>query len=509
MIGTIINRARLSATALRRRLLAISSALAVVCLVFSITAPPAAAVDDELLAGQSYLALYPTGDVYQVQIIGDWMSEGLKFGLTEAFRGDVRIQVRPKQLEFPALMRSDFADQVKALDDALGRDTPQVAVVMIGPQDRTSVRVGAKRLWIDSDEWRDEFGRQVDVVMKALKRRRIAVYWVGVPNVRKTEPNEDAQVINEIIREKAVLNGFKYIDAYAGFTDDGGAYSAMGPDLTGKIRLLREANGVAFTEAGNRKLGHFVERELKRDLTQVKRDRTIPLAGNDVEQAAISTQRQSKRAVPRPVAGPTAASSAGASAGPSLAGTAGGGGATPTSGVSQTLAAQGVGGATGNGDQRADSGRISITVTQPGGKDEVISVELLRPAIPATVLELVNKKDIADKPTTLGDLLIDKIPGGVIVMSSISPAAEANAQRTRLPPTQTPYFRVMVKGERVPVRADRSDDVTWPRPEPPPVEVAIPKPVTAVPAAATPPVKPAVPGKDAPKPKRADAERSR
>ncbi|MBX9927144.1 MAG: DUF459 domain-containing protein, partial [Hyphomicrobiaceae bacterium] len=449
------------------------------------------AADEDQLTGQGYLALYPTGDVYQVQVIGDWMAEGLKFGVTEAFRGDTRIQVRPKQLDFPGLMRGEFNDQVKALDDALGKDTPQVAVVMIGPQDRTSVRVGSKRLWIDSDEWRAEFSRQVDVVMKALKRRRIAVYWVSLPNVRKTEPNEDVQVINEIIREKAVLNGFKYIDAYAGFTDDGGGYSAMGPDLTGKIRLLREQNGIAFTDAGNRKLGHFVERELKRDLTQAKRERLIPLAGNEAEQAAIAAQRQAKQAIPRPVAGSAIA------------------GVLPNTG--QPTAAAGPSGPANNGDQRADSGRISIALSGPGGKEEIVSVDLLRPAIPASVLELVNKKDIAEKPTTLGDLLIDKIPGGVIVMSSISPAAEANALRTRLPPTQTPYFRVMVKGERVPVRADRSDDVSWPRPEPPPVEVIVPKTQPPVPAAAapTPGLKPAVPGKDAPRARRSETERTR
>jgi len=450
------------------------------------------AADDDAIGGQgqSYLSLYPAGDVYQVQVIGEWIADGLKYGLTEAFRGDGRVQIRPKQLDFPPLMRGEFDSQFRALDEGLGRDTPQVAVVMLAPQERTTFRVGQKRFANDTDEWRAEFARQIDMVMKTLRRRKIAVYWVSLPNIRRTEPNEDVLMMNEIIREKVILNGFKYIDAYAGFTDDGGSYSAMGPDLTGKIRLLREQNGISFTEAGNRKLAHFVERELKRDLTQARRDRTIPLAGTEAEQAAIAAQRQTLQKVPRPVAGsPTVG-------GQPQAGT------QTQAGVQ--LPGQPVGSAVANGDQKADSGRISIALTAPGGKEEIVTVDLLRPSIPASILELVNKKDVADKPTTLGDLLVDKIPGGVIVMSSISPAAGAAGRNVRLPPTQTPYFRVMVKGERMPVRADRSDDVAWPRPEPPPVEIEPSKAAAPPPVAAPASTEPA--RKPVSKPKRAEAD---
>lgn len=467
-----------------RALAVVSAGIAIVVLAAALAGAPARAEDDPLpTGGASYLTLYPTGDIYQVQIIGDYIAEGLKGGLVEAFRADTRIQIRSKTLDFPTLMRPDFNDHLKSLDAELGKDTPPIAVVMFGPQDRTSIRVGSKRYWIDSDEWREEFARQADAVMKALKRRKIAVYWVSLPNVRRTEPNEDVQVINEIIREKAVLNGFRYIDAYAGFTDEGGGYNAMGPDLTGKIRLLREQNGIGFTEAGNRKLAHFVEREMKRDLTQAKRDRVIPLAGNETEQAAIAAARQAQQAQAARAAANAAAVAAG-----------------------QTLAAGPLAPLTaGTGDQKADSGRISLAVTASGGREEIVSVDLLRPSIPATVIELVSKKEVAEKPTSLGDLLIDKIPGGLIVMSSISPAADpTGSARSRLPPTQTPYFRVMVKGERMPVRADRADDIAWPRAEPPPLEAETVTP-PAAPAATPAPAAPAR-KETTPRGKRAEGE---
>ncbi len=438
-------------------------------LLLVIAMPVRLFAQEDSQATSSYLDLYPPGDVYQLQVVGDGLTEGLLSGLVEAFRGDQRVAIKPKPLELSTLMRGEYTDQLKALDEGLAREQPTVAVVMIGPQRRISMKgSNGRKVWIDSDEWRAEFGRQVDTVMKTFKRRKVAVYWVSLPNVRDGDVNEDVQVLNEIIRERSYLNGLKYIDAFAGFSDDGG-YNAMGPDLSGKMRLLREPNGVNFTDLGNRKLAHFVERELRRDLTQAKSDRTIPLAGSEAEQAAISAARLAALRVQRPAA------------------PAG----TPSSALSPVAPVEGAPSAvSANGDTKADSGRINLAIVVPGGREEMITVDLLRPAIPATIIALVNRKENAEKPTQLGDLLIDQIPGGLMVMSSITPATDPNSGETRrrLSPTQTPYFRVMVKGERIAPRADRADDVSWPRPEPPPVAdpavpaVANPKAIATSPA---------------------------
>jgi hypothetical protein len=62
--------------------------------------------------------------------------------------------------------------------------------------------------------------------------------------------------MNDVIRERAYLNGARYIDAYASFIDESGGYSDWGPDITGKIRRLRDSDGVHFTQAGYLKLVH-------------------------------------------------------------------------------------------------------------------------------------------------------------------------------------------------------------------------------------------------------------
>jgi hypothetical protein len=62
----------------------------------------------------------------------------------------------------------------------------------------------------------------------------------------------------------------------------------------------------------------------------------------------------------------------------------------------------------------------------------------------------------------MGDILVDQIPGGLTVMSSIVPPRGGDGRR-RLSPTQTPYFRVFERGERLVPKPGRVDDFSWPR----------------------------------------------
>ncbi len=280
--------------------------------------------------------------------------------MTEAFLGDTRVQLRPKRLPVNGLMRADFDDKLKDVDADLGKDPPHIAIVMLGAWDRVTIRdQSGKRVAIGSDAWRAAYAQRVDRLAKTLRKRNIGAYWVGLPNVRRYEANEDAQMMNEIIRERSYLNGMKFIDAYAGFVDESGGFSPYGPDITGKIRLLRDGEGVYFTTAGNRKLAHFVERDVRRDLNQAKAARTIPLAGSEAEQAKINPD---KVKLAEPVPGTADAKS---------------GQAAAQTGAPQPQPATGQ----ATGEQKADNGRISLKTVNQAGREEVVTLDIVRPAI--------------------------------------------------------------------------------------------------------------------------------
>jgi len=389
---------------------------------------PALAQDAGL--GGSFITPFPQNDTYQVQVIGDWLAEGLLEGLQEAFAASpAGAQFEPKRYRLSGLRRNRDIDD---LEKEMANNRSHITIVMLGVEDRYSLR--SQRNPKADEEWRAEYGARVDRAMKTLKKGGRAVYWVGLPNMRRWKDNERAQMMNDIYRERAYLNGVRYIDAYASFIDEGGGYSDYGPDVTGKVRRLRYSDGIHFTDAGYRKLAHFVERELKRDIAQARLERSVPLAGTSTEQAKVNPDRARLKAESaRTQKGTTAKAGVAAPAVPSSA-----------------------------RGQKADVGKVDIKIPGPGGTERVVTVDIVRPAIPASVVALMTRRSSADRAAQMGDILVDQIPGGLTVMSSIVPP-RGSGDRRRLSPTQTPYFRVFERGERLVPKPGRIDDFSWPR----------------------------------------------
>jgi uncharacterized protein len=424
--------------------------------VLSILALPLAssAVAQEDLSGTSYITPFPEGDTYKLQTYGDAYAEGLLAGLTESFAGDTRVALVHKSRTLAGISRAEFDDEIRT-EETQPREMAHIGVIMIGAGDRFALRLATgRRLAIGSEEWREEYGRRVDRLIKTLKRQKVALYWIGLPIMRRSDANDDGQLINNIVREKAYLNGIKFIDIRAQFADESGNYSAYGPDLAGKSRLLRDSDGVLFTAAGNRKLAHFVEQEIKRDLIEARNERAIPLAGNENEQKRVSAQR--------PKSTPEGDSAWKGTVNAVKEATGG----RPTAPVPAFITQSGQAADTSS-EQKADNGRITLKSIAAGGREEAVTLELPRPAIPSAVIALITRKESSDRPSQMGDAVADEVGGGLVVLSSITAATTGPGGSVRRTATsQSPYYQVFIKGERLAAKPGRADDFTWPRTEP-------------------------------------------
>ena len=440
-----------------------SARLARLILLIAVLALPGATAAQEDFSGNSFITPYPEGDTYRMQAYGDQYAQGLLVHLADALADDTRLQVQRKHRQLPGLIRPDLEDELRNED--ANKEPLHIAVVMIGANDRFNIRGAPPRGFVlGTEEWRQEYGRRADRLMKTLKRRGAAVYWVGQPIMRRPDINEQAQTMNDIVREKAYLNGMKYIDITAQFADEAGNYSAYGPDIAGKQALMRDADGVLFTWTGYRKLAHFVEREIKRDLTLARNDRSIPLAGGETEQKRIAVQR------PRPE--PDAAWKGTVTPGKEAKA------ASPAKIDAGTPSQQQPPAVDALGEQKIDNGRIQLKTVTSAGREETVTIELPRPAIPAAVVQLITRKDTGDRPTQMGDVLADDIGGGLVVLSSVTATATSAGGARRVSPGQ-PYYQVWIKGERLPPRPGRADDFTWPRVDP---EIVLPTPPMQRPA---------------------------
>jgi hypothetical protein len=430
-----------------------SFAAAIAVAIMCVTSPAVWAQED----GGGYITPFPQGDVYKLVVLGDDLAEGLIGGVVDALGTDSKLQIDKKVVSLNGLNRADFAEKLQAIDEQIGRDQPNIAIVMMGAWDRVSMKGTGKRTPFGTPEWKAEYAARADRVMKTLKRKNVSVYWVGLPNVRRSDMSEDVQMMNQLLRDRVYLNGMKYIDAFASFADENGEYSPYGPDVTGKMRLLRDGEGVYFTVAGYRKLAHFVERDLKRDLNQAKTDRAIPLAGSEAEQAKINPEKAAQKKAEEDAAAAKTAAAAGQAV-PQAA-------PPPIPGAA-------------DGDQKADNGRIVLKSVGPSGREENVTVDIVRPPIAASVIALVTRKESPDRLSQMGEQIVDPLAGGLSVMSSITPAAGTGTGQRRMSTVQTPYYRVFIKGERLQSRRGRADDFTWPRPEPPlpPAAQVLPSP---------------------------------
>ena len=110
----------------------------------------------------------------------------------------------------------------------------------------------------------------------------------------------------------------------------------------------------------------------------------------------------------------------------------------------------------------------------------------------SAVVALMTRKESSDRPSQMGDVVADDVGDGLVVLSSITPATTTGSgPGRRLAPSLSPYYQVLIKGERLATKPGRADDFAWPRAE---LEIA-PEPL-------------AVPAKRLPRQKRTGAPRS-
>ena len=80
---------------------------------------------------------------------------------------------------------------------------------------------------------------------------------------------------------------------------------------------------------------------------------------------------------------------------------------------------------------------------------------------------MITRKETGDRPSQMGDVVADEVGGGLVVLSSITPAGAGPRQPTASGGAEpSPYYQVLIKGERPTPKPGRADDFTWPRVDP-------------------------------------------
>ncbi|MGE0062357.1 MAG: GDSL-type esterase/lipase family protein [Xanthobacteraceae bacterium] len=290
-----------------------------------------------------------------VTVFGDSMADWLAYGLEDAFEDSPEIGIVRKGKIGSGLLRYDARSDLdwwSVVRDTLAQEKTDYVVMMLGINDRQNIResqiqkaaekaakekeekkdekeqaasdpndenapgasnddeedqiaVPERRpkamprgvVEFRSERWEQVYGKRIDDTIAALKSRGVPVLWVGLPPIRGTKSTANVQYLNDLVRARAEKAGITYVDVWDGFVDEGGKYTTFGPDFEGQTRRLRSGDGVHFTKSGARKLAHYVERDLRRFMSNRALPVALPSGGGVVPDANLGPAE-------RPLAGP-------------------------------------------------------------------------------------------------------------------------------------------------------------------------------------------------------------
>jgi hypothetical protein len=279
---------------------------------------PAQAVDSSKAPSPRKVETPPTSTVL---VIGDSFADWLGYGLEEAFTDTPEIGIVRKIRPTSGLIRYDGRnenlDWWQAAKDMLASEKPSAIVVMLGLNDRISIRDRAPRgaasppagqavqpaapnsapapaaeqnaadaanaeaaqppaapetprpgpgasYEFHTDKWGELYEKRIDDMIAVLKAKGVPVVWVGLPAIRGPRSTSDMSYLDELFRARAEKASITYVDVWDGFVDESGRYAVQGPDFEGQTRRLRSGDGIHFTKPGAVKLAHYVEHELRR-----------------------------------------------------------------------------------------------------------------------------------------------------------------------------------------------------------------------------------------------------
>ena len=200
----------------------------------------------------------------------------------------------------PSTPQSAVPERPKSKEEgASSEDPPPVAEAPSPPPE--PVKPGTAAHEFRSEKWAELYIKRIDETIAALKSKNVPVFWVGLPPIRGTKSSGDVSYLNDLYRSRAEKAGITYIDVWDGFVDEAGRFVTYGPDFEGQTRRLRTGDGVYFTQAGARKLAHFVEREIQRSMMTRATPVALPVPDEPTPQTPVARPGNS---VARPLAGP-------------------------------------------------------------------------------------------------------------------------------------------------------------------------------------------------------------
>lgn len=205
-------------------------------------------------------------EAYRILVIGDALAGGLGAGLARMAEADPRFEVVNRFQETSGIARPEVYDWAASLPNIMEGKEFSAVVVLMGINDRQSIRSGEFKFEFNSPEWLAAYKTRTAGLLDALTSAGVKVFWIAIPPMGDALYERDMQILASIQKTEVLGKGASYVDLRARFLNPDGTYTDTGPDDTGEVRKLRARDGVAFLKQGNSRFGQLLLAEIKREM---------------------------------------------------------------------------------------------------------------------------------------------------------------------------------------------------------------------------------------------------
>ncbi|WP_240230663.1 DUF459 domain-containing protein [Devosia lacusdianchii] len=202
-------------------------------------------------------------DATRVAVFGDSLAIDLSKALERLYAEDPNLVVINQGVSSSGFVRDDFFDWDKAIAEQTAADSFDLAVVIMGINDRQELKVNGESVAPLTDPWNVAYQARIAEFLGTLRAARKPVIWIGLPPMSKTEYSAAISQISNIQRLASFSGGAEFLDIYERFLGEDGKYSSHGPDVNGQNARMRKDDGIHFSTAGSDKLAFYLSQSIR------------------------------------------------------------------------------------------------------------------------------------------------------------------------------------------------------------------------------------------------------
>jgi hypothetical protein len=220
----------------------------------------------------------------RLAVMGDSMATDIAAALERFYADDPNLVIVPMTKGDSGFVRTDYYDWGKTVDEEIAKNSFDIAVMIIGINDRQTMKADGESFKSLTDGWTTLYRARLNAFVAKFRAANKPLIWIGLPPMSSASFSQAMNQISNYERLAVFAGGGEFLDIYDRFLDDSGKYSSFGPDLNGQRVRMRKDDGIHFAAGGADKVAYYLSQSVRlfyRGGGGVGLDVADPLSGTD------------------------------------------------------------------------------------------------------------------------------------------------------------------------------------------------------------------------------------